>query len=377
MKQPKITLMLAITPIIIVAATWGGYEYIRTHAPKAITKSTAAQVQKEQQLAALGSSDSYFIGTSHYASETSSKSKIEKSESGDLYKITTSNESKGFLMAFAGAGGPTVAPGWKATRVGTDPMWIPGACAQKPSWMIGDHLILIDDGEYDGAKATHYYALYDTNAKTFTEFGGALANDTQAKEKILSIGIEQGKLVFYIDLQDAAGPYATSTSFKHSLAQHENFLIRRVIETPDLTYTDFRVPFDKPAFDDYHATVITDKFDPNSKVTLSIVSEGGGRIETGAITPSKPVALVNTPSTPNAAPVPNSKLAPYRDALLAGLHKTNSLQTIGDIEGLVYLADSPTGLFLSYDQPYYFDIASKSLTNVQPDQSSSFTLGAE
>lgn len=387
MKHPsshKLALILAVLPLLTVSLTFGGYTLILKTAPQVIARSTIDQTAGEKQLAATHGADAYFIGAGHYAGQTSSKSKIQKTETGKLFKLTKAGTSKSYMTAFdstINVADMNLRPGWTATQVGQDAMWIPGACAQKPSWLIGDHQILIDDGQYDGTQSTHYYALYDTQSKNFSDFGGTLLDDTQAKEKIIGINVEDNKLVFYIDQQDATGPYTSSTSFKHSLTNHDSFLIRRVIETPSLAYTDYRVTFTKPPFDNYHLTAATTLW--KATETLTVASEGGTQTISGEIIPSQTVDLKTTPAPVSPASL-NPKLAPYSAQLVAYLRAAYPATTSSDallLGGFNYAGNSGSTFYLSENgTPIIFDGASGQFSQAQSSTSNnpfSFILGVQ
>ena len=285
MRREQLVLTLSILPLVIIGLAAGGYVYLsHTIHPTAKALSTLSAPK------ANDSSPQPTATSGKYTYDESSKSKINKSEKGRLAVITRKGDSHSFLQAFPDSQNVSAlktSPDWTAQEVGHDPMWIPGACAQKPSWIIPGGFVVIDDADYNGINAYHYYALYDTNRKIFRSFGGTLANVQQQREKVIYVNVEAGKLVFYIDQQDPSGPYSGSSSFKHSKADHEASIIRRVIEVPQLAYTDSRIPFELPAFDGYHVDVNP----AGSGVQLVITADGKLKQLAGAINGITPVKL--------------------------------------------------------------------------------------
>ncbi len=288
-KFKKAILILAALPLVVSMITASGYFYLTKYYKRPVSAESAATqnvVKRSTKLA----SDAYYIGSSSYKGEVSDKSKINKSEFGRLYKVTNQAAGISYITAANGsvdANKLGLNSGWQVQKIGQDPMWIPGSCAQKPSWLMQNRYVVIDDGSYEAGQTTHYYAVYDTQTKKFMHFGGSLISDIQAHENIMFVNTEEDKLVFYIDLQDPSGQFTASSNFKHSKASKESYIIRRVINPSDLSYDDYRVPYQQPSFDVYYTKVVGK---PDS-VKLELHTDGNNQYLVGDIKSKQEILL--------------------------------------------------------------------------------------
>lgn len=201
--------------------------------------------QKEQSLTLREDIDlakkANYIGSSSYKAEELSKSKISHPERGRLYLLKQRVSGITFVSAFTGSAkfgaDLPIAKEWEVTDLGEDGMWLPGACAQKPSWVIGGRYVLIDDGPQ--------LALFDTHKKTFRYFGST-GDDDPRGERVLLTEVKDGKLTLYVDKHDPDGALMKSKDFKHDSSIKDPFIYRREIHPEDLSYDEFAVEYSKP-----------------------------------------------------------------------------------------------------------------------------------
>ncbi len=192
------------------------------------------------------------IGTGSYKYETLTKSKITEGDSAKLV-IAANDQSGGhFVLAFLGGGNiPTanqLEPGWSLQAIADDPMWAPGACSSKPTFLLGDKYIFIDDGKTKDTDKYNSYILFNMQTAEYHYIGGSNFTPTQGnKEQILLAANENDKLVFYIDpIEDH--PYIVDDGSLpgHIKGKDHSYIIRRVIDPETFDYTDYSLPFNVP-----------------------------------------------------------------------------------------------------------------------------------
>ncbi len=192
------------------------------------------------------------IGEGSYKSETLSKSKITSGNAAKL--IIASHEATGahFVLAFLSSGNipnsEQLEPGWGLQTISDDPMWSPGACASKPTFLLSNKYIFIDDGITNPEEKYNSYVLFDMQNGEYRYFGGNNFTDTQAKkEQVMMTVNENDKLVFYIDPVDDQPYLEDSGRPGHIRGKDHAYVIRREIDPVTLAYTDYSLPFNVPA----------------------------------------------------------------------------------------------------------------------------------
>lgn len=241
--------------------------------------------------------------TGRYDVRTTAVSDIAAGQRGRLIKVSNAQSKVGFLIAYdqeVTAGSLPVAAGWRAKEVGRDGMWVPEACAQKPSWPIGVRYLLINDARYESAKVIDSYVLYDLKRRTFSYLTDPDSHRGQAPSKVLRVQIQDEQIVFYLDYRDRTGPHSASRDFRHSSAHHNGYVVRRVISPRDLSFVDYKVPFSAPSINDYTIQI----FGADANLFLGINDESRSTRETAELTPGKQLLLEPgwyvTPPDPSA-----------------------------------------------------------------------------
>lgn len=192
------------------------------------------------------------LGTGTYKSETLKKSKITEGTSAKL-AIATNEQSGGhFVLAFLDKGnipaGNQLESGWTLQAIADDPMWAPGACSSKPTFLIQDKYIFIDDGKTKPEDTYNSYIIFNMQTTEYHYLGGSNFTETQGKkERILLTANENDKLVFYIDPVDDQ-PYLQDNSTPgHIKGKDKAYIIRREIDPVTFDYTDYSLPFSVPS----------------------------------------------------------------------------------------------------------------------------------
>lgn len=224
-----------------------------------------------------------------YRTRTTRVSDIERGQDGRLVRLTGPPGLGSFLIAFEpkmAADELSLRGGWRAEDVGRDGMWLPEACAQKPSWWIDDRYLLINDARYVEAQVVDAYVVYDLVGRTFTYL-----TDPEAKKspsKVLHVhGDTEGNIVFYLDLHDREGPYAADREYRHSRAHDRGHLVRRVISARDFSFTDYKVPFSTPGIENYTLRI----FGQHPNLLLGVNDESRATVETSALVTGRELTL--------------------------------------------------------------------------------------
>jgi hypothetical protein len=210
------------------------------------------QVQTEYDQAQSAGKAENFLGGGVFKSKVSDHSEYTD-QVADLYAMTHQISGFTYLVALTHKTDLSqigMASGWKAELLSVDGMWVPGACASKPSWVIDSRYILIDDGAY--------YVMFDIQTKKFTTFGyhDDINTDT---ESMLAFTIENGKASYYIDSHDPSGPLQTNSIFKHSRHHDKKYVVRRELNLADMTYSDYKVQYPDIPFDYYLISAVKDQ----------------------------------------------------------------------------------------------------------------------
>lgn len=191
------------------------------------------------------------IGEGSYKSETLAKSKITTGSPAKL--VIAAHEPTGghFVLAFLNnniPGADRLEQGWSLQTIANDPMWAPGACSSKPSFLVKNKYIFIDDGKTDPDDLYSSYVMFDMHTGQYRYFGGDNFTEEQGKkENILLTVNENDKLVFYIDPLDEEPYFAyTGAAPGHTRGKDHAYMIRREIDPDSLDYTDYSLPFSVP-----------------------------------------------------------------------------------------------------------------------------------
>lgn len=191
------------------------------------------------------------IGEGEYKSQTLKKSRIKTGNSAQLSIATHEQTGGHFVLAFLSGGNipsaSQLGSGWKLETIANDPMWAPGACASKPTFLIGGKHIFIDDGKTSDEDKYDSYIVFDMTTGEYKYFGGNDFTTAQAtKEVVMTATNENDKIVFYIDPVDDQ-PYITDNALKgHTKGKDHAYVIRREIDPVTLKYTDYSLPFTVP-----------------------------------------------------------------------------------------------------------------------------------
>jgi hypothetical protein len=262
MKLPKLSIvkpgrraLVWFCVLLLTSANgFGLYQNLRVQSSSAIQAPAAQQsVSTIDEAVPAGGRK---IGEGKYTFESLQSSKIQGQEKG-LLTIATHDTSKSNFVLALGAGslelGQKLNQGWKLTTLAQDGLWQPGACASKPSLLIGDRYVFIDDGKTRPEDPYSSYIIYDIKDKVYRYFGGSNFTEQQGmKETILSYLVEDGQLVFYIDPADKEGQLNHVGVAKHWVQGDHSYIIRRVVAPDLLSYTDYALDFKVPGGIEYY-----------------------------------------------------------------------------------------------------------------------------
>lgn len=191
------------------------------------------------------------LGTGTYKTEVLKKSRITAGNPAKL-AIASHEQSGGhFVLAFLNKGNiPTheqLEQGWDLHTIAEDPMWAPGACSSKPTFLLQDKYVFIDDGKTSPDDKYNSYIVFNMQTAEYVYVGGNNFTETQAlKERILLAANENDKLVFYIDPVDDQ-PYTQEGSAPgHTRGKDHAYIIRREVDPSTFDYTDYSLPFTVP-----------------------------------------------------------------------------------------------------------------------------------
>ncbi len=315
-----------------------------------------------------------------YETRRAKVSGVQGEAPGRLLKVSKKGASAVFFVAYDAkvrAGTLPVHPDWTVDEVGLDPMWSPEACAQLPSWVIGDRYVMINEAQYDGTEVVEDYVIYDTSEGTFTYLGDPSARtDGKGSHKVLAVSVEGPDVVFYLDIQDRDGPYSSDRDHRHKEAFHNGYVIRRVVSLPDLTFTDYKIPFNKPPLDDYTIQI----FGRFPQILLGVNDPTGSTRATAPLRGSG--KLVLKPGSYD--PSPDAKTRKAFDAASAAI-KLESGPHINSINRITPLAHTRDMIYLRINAatriaslPAEFDLRRSTTTLPLGDDfgSAGFVVGA-
>ena len=248
---------------IVTVANSGAFAYSYTHyyKTKATTKQNVVAQNVKQQVQVKSAKLSIvpetqtgeYLGAGSYAYETVQKSKItrEDGSTGHLAIATHAASQANYVLALGsdvGLSSADVNDGWKLNIVNDDPLWLPGACASKPTQLVKGRYVFIDDGKTNPDDHYNSYVFYDIQTNLYKYFGGnhftAIQGDT---ERIIKLADENDQVVFYIDVRDDR---AKSEDYEqdglHITGKEKGYVIRRVIDPDTLKFTDYKFPYVVP-----------------------------------------------------------------------------------------------------------------------------------
>ena len=295
------------------------------------------------------------IGEGQYKIETLDKSKIDEGAPANLSVLSHEASGAHFVLAInkSQSLASQISAGWKESILTSDPLWSPGACASKPTYLIQGKYVFIDDGKTKPTDAYNSFIVYNFETKKYNYFGGDNFTDTQAKnEKILSAKYENDQLVFYIDPNDATGPLKNSETFKHATGSDKAYIIRRVVDPENMSYVDYTLPFKVPKNITYY--FVSAGYGEN--IVMGLSEDGGqtrydGKVENNAIKLTK--FVLNLDYTNKSAPPTDSPIeldvnpllvkalpdftdqTAYPNSTYTGLFEINKLGSVGNLEFLI------------------------------------------
>jgi hypothetical protein len=260
-NKRKLLISLAVILLTVANSTFLAYGVLRFRRyqakPVAVVFDTAVVEQqidiKSADLKDIPSSEQgKKLGEGDYKFESLKKSKITTGDKAEL--VIAANEKSGghFVLAFLGARSKPapqqINPGWTLTTIADDPMWAPGACSSKPTFLLQGKYIFIDDGKTNPKDKYNSYIVFDMATSTYNYFGGNNFTAKQANnETIIKAVNENDKLVFYIDTPDPKGTHKTSDGLPiHVPGQAPSYIIRREVDPATMHYVDYSLPFSAP-----------------------------------------------------------------------------------------------------------------------------------
>lgn len=268
----------------------------------------------------------FFLRSGAYQARTTEVSDIRGGEQGAgaglgrLLKVSRERGGASFLIAYDEHTKPDSLPlreGWTIEELGRDAMWLPAACAQMPSWIVGDRYLLINEARYDGFEVVDNYVVYDLVRRTFTYLTDPDARAGKAATKVLAVRIESGNAVFYLDARDRKGPHHVDREYRHSLAHHNGFVVRRVISLRDLSFADYKIPFSTPPIDDYVVQI----FGQWPALFLGVADRSDVTSALAPLKPGRKLALRPGQYVPPADPPADAAMQAARAAVAPQRHR--------------------------------------------------------